>query len=170
VLSAEGHEVSFAAEGNEGLQTLSSRHFDLVILDVVMPGKNGYQLCREIKSNARLRDIPVVMMTTKGLDADKFWGFRQGADEYLVKPCSKEDLIRVVNKYLRSTRGLATNSSVGSSSPAVTSMRDFSGQTAAENQPALPDGTNPKHPAGLHTQTKRGIFSLKDNPFYKFKD
>jgi CheY-like chemotaxis protein len=99
VLSARGHEITFAMDGEECIQKLNSRPIDIIILDVVMPGKNGFQLCREIKSNKQFGDIPIIMMTTKSQEADKFWGMRQGANAYLVKPCAEEVLINTVNKY-----------------------------------------------------------------------
>lgn len=100
VLSARGHEITFAMDGEECMQKLNSRPIDIIILDVVMPGKNGFQLCREIKSNKQFSHIPIIMMTTKSQDADKFWGMRQGANAYLVKPCPEEDLINTVHKYV----------------------------------------------------------------------
>jgi CheY-like chemotaxis protein len=100
MLSDQGHEIIFAMDGVECIQKLNSRAVDLIILDVVMPGKNGYQLCREIKTNSRFGNIPIIMMTTKGQESDKFWGMRQGADAYLVKPCAEKDLINTVNKYV----------------------------------------------------------------------
>jgi|WetSurMetagenome_2_1015567.scaffolds.fasta_scaffold07322_4 twitching motility two-component system response regulator PilH len=111
-LSAVGHEITFAMNGNECMQKLNSRTFDLIILDVVMPGKNGFQLCREIKADVRFGEIPVILMTTKNQAADKFWGMRQGADEYLVKPCAEEELIRAVNKYAHSHEAAGIQSPV----------------------------------------------------------
>lgn len=101
VLTAEGHSLAFALDGDEAIARLKNDKYDLLILDVVMPRKNGYQLCREIKNNDQYKNIPVIMMTTKGTDADKFWGMRQGADEYLTKPCNPEALVGAVNKYVR---------------------------------------------------------------------
>lgn len=100
ILSSEGHSLFFAVSGEEALEKLKNDTFDLIILDVVMPGKNGYQVCREIKSREESKKIPVIMLTTKGLDADRFWGKRQGADEYLTKPCDPQALKGAVNKYL----------------------------------------------------------------------
>jgi CheY-like chemotaxis protein len=101
ILAAAGHEIIFAMDGIECMQKLraSASEIDLIILDVVMPGKNGFQLCREIKSSKEFGHLPVIMMTTKGQDADKFWGKRQGADAYLVKPCPEELLLGTVRQY-----------------------------------------------------------------------
>ncbi len=100
VLLSAGHAPVLASDGDEAVARLAAEKFDLIILDVVMPKKNGYQLCREIKHTDQYKDIPVVMLTTKSLDADKFWAARQGADDYLIKPCNPDALLRVVNKYL----------------------------------------------------------------------
>jgi twitching motility two-component system response regulator PilH len=106
VLTAEGHSLAFALDGDEAIVQLNNDKYDLLILDVVMPRKNGYQLCREIKNNEQYKEIPVIMLTTKGLDSDRFWGMRQGANEYLTKPCTPEALVGVVNKYVRSMMSL----------------------------------------------------------------
>lgn len=102
VLAAQGHSLAFATDGEEAESKLINELFDLLILDVVMPKKNGFQLCRELKSNDRYKGIPIIMLTTKSMDADKFWGIRQGADEYLTKPFRPEDLLGAVNKYVGS--------------------------------------------------------------------
>ncbi|MGO9378902.1 MAG: response regulator [Dissulfurispiraceae bacterium] len=120
ILTAEGHSLAFALDGDEAISRLESDKFDLLILDVVMPGKNGYQLCREIKNNEQYKDIPVIMLSTKGTDSDKFWGMRQGANEYLSKPCNPETLVRVVNKYVGNLMSLENKR------PADTRMLDMS--------------------------------------------
>lgn len=112
VLTAEGHSMAFALDGDEAIARIKNEKYDLLILDVVMPRKNGYQLCREIKNNEQYKSIPVIMLTTKGTESDKFWGMRQGANEYLTKPCNPEALVGAVNKYvhdtiLSGTKGLA---------------------------------------------------------------
>ena len=100
VLSAEGHKLTFAVDGVDAESKLKQDRFDLIITDVVMPRKNGFQLCRELKNNIQYKDIPIIMLTTKSLEVDKFWGLRQGANEYLVKPCKSDALIGAVNKYV----------------------------------------------------------------------
>ncbi len=73
---------------------------DLIILDVIMPKKNGFQVCRDIKSNDQYKHIPIIMVTSRDQESDKFWGKKQGADEYLTKPFKPEDLLKAVNKYI----------------------------------------------------------------------
>lgn len=73
---------------------------DLIILDVIMPGRNGYQTCRDLKNDDRFKNIPVVLCTSKGQESDKFWGQQQGANGYVVKPFKAEDLLAAVKKAL----------------------------------------------------------------------
>lgn len=73
---------------------------DLIILDVIMPGRNGYQACRDLKNDDRFKDIPVVLCTSKGQASDKFWGKQQGASGYVVKPFKAEELLSTVKKLL----------------------------------------------------------------------
>lgn len=101
-LSAEGHKLTFAVDGVDAEFKLRQDCFDLIITDVVMPRKNGFQLCRDLKNNDHFKHIPIIMLTTKNMDVDKFWGVRQGANDYLLKPCRSETLIWAVNKFLNS--------------------------------------------------------------------
>jgi DNA-binding response OmpR family regulator len=73
---------------------------DLIVLDVVMPGRNGFQACRDLKSDDRFKNIPVVLCTSKGQESDKFWGQQQGANGYVVKPFKAEDLVAAVKRAL----------------------------------------------------------------------
>ncbi|MEW6246011.1 MAG: response regulator [Nitrospirota bacterium] len=73
---------------------------DLIILDVVMPGRNGFQACRDLKNDERFKNIPVVLCTSKGQESDKFWGQQQGANGYVVKPFKAEDLLAAVKRAL----------------------------------------------------------------------
>jgi twitching motility two-component system response regulator PilH len=85
-LRAEGYDVITAKDGEEALRRLDQDRPDLVLLDVVMPGKNGFQLCRQIRSDARFGSLPVILLTSKNQEADKFWGMKQGATAYMTKP------------------------------------------------------------------------------------
>lgn len=73
---------------------------DLIILDVIMPGRNGFQACRDLKNDDRFKNIPVVLCTSKGQASDKFWGQQQGADGYVIKPFKAEELLAIVKKAL----------------------------------------------------------------------
>jgi len=81
-------------------QMIDMERPQLILLDVVMPTRNGFQACREIKSNAAYGGIPVVLVTSKSLDSDKFWGRQQGADGYLVKPFTREQLLGEIQRLL----------------------------------------------------------------------
>lgn len=73
---------------------------DLILLDVVMPGRNGYQACRDLKNDDRFKQIPVVLCTSKNQESDRFWGEQQGANGYVTKPFKAEELLAAVKKAL----------------------------------------------------------------------
>jgi DNA-binding response OmpR family regulator len=73
---------------------------DLIVLDVVMPGRNGFQACRDLKMDARFKNIPIVLCTSKGQESDKFWGQQQGANGHVVKPFKPEELLQAVKRAL----------------------------------------------------------------------
>jgi twitching motility two-component system response regulator PilH len=99
-LQSTGHTITTVMDGEAAEEKAKTDKFDLVILDVIMPKKNGFQVCREIKTNDRTKNIPVIMVTSKDQESDKFWGMKQGADEYLTKPFKPEDLLKAVKKYI----------------------------------------------------------------------
>lgn len=81
-------------------QTIDSEHPNLILLDVVMPGRNGFQACRELKNHREYGRIPVVLVTSKSGQSDKFWAQQQGADGYVVKPFTREELLGTVQKFV----------------------------------------------------------------------
>jgi twitching motility two-component system response regulator PilH len=93
LLSQKGYNVIIAVDGNEGVSKAKSDQPDLVIMDVVMPGVNGYQATRSIARDQATKHIPVILCTTKGQDTDKIWGMRQGALAYFVKPIDGKQLL-----------------------------------------------------------------------------
>ncbi len=99
-LRAEGYDVVTASNGEEALQRLDSERPDLVLLDVIMPGKNGFQLCRQIRSDARYGALPVILLTSKDQEADKFWGLKQGATEYITKPFEPTHLLATIRRHV----------------------------------------------------------------------
>ena len=84
--------------GEEALSYLSSNKPDIVFLDVVLPGRSGFEICRTIKSQTDTQKIPVVMCSTKNTDMDRFWGLKQGADLYLAKPVNQAEFVEVIQK------------------------------------------------------------------------
>ena len=93
-----GWRVIAAMNGEEALTYLSSNTPDIVFLDVVLPGRSGFEICRVIKSQIDTQKIPVVMCSTKNTDMDRFWGLKQGADLYLAKPVNRHDFVEVLQK------------------------------------------------------------------------
>lgn len=103
-LRHSGFGVSVAHSGVEGLKTARRISPDLVILDILMPGMDGYQVCRELRGDPLLSDVPVLFLTAKGRDEDKIEGFRVGADDYLTKPFNIDELVLRVKAILRRNR------------------------------------------------------------------
>jgi twitching motility two-component system response regulator PilH len=99
-LRAEGYDVITAKDGDEALMRLDTERPDLVVLDVVMPGKNGFQVCRQIRNDARYSTLPVIMLTSKNQVSDKFWGMKQGATAYMTKPFVSELLLEAIRQHV----------------------------------------------------------------------
>ena len=97
MLEKAGFETLVADSGEEGLKAARSAKPDCILMDVVMPGMNGFQATRKLTRDPTTSDIPVIMITTKDQETDKIWGMRQGAVEYLVKPVSEKQLIHMIN-------------------------------------------------------------------------
>lgn len=93
MLRAHGYEVLPASSGDEAIAAAKAARPDLILMDVVMPGLNGFQATRMLNRDPDTRSIPVIMCTTKGQETDRIWGMRQGAVAYLVKPIVAEELM-----------------------------------------------------------------------------
>lgn len=100
MLEKNGHSVSVAESGEEGIEKAQQVLPDLVLMDVVMPGMNGFQATRKLSTIEATSSIPVIIVTTKDQETDKVWGIRQGAKDYIVKPVKEKDLIDRVNAAL----------------------------------------------------------------------
>jgi len=98
-------EVSVAKNGEEGIEKAIETKPDCILMDVVMPGKNGFQATRDLSRNPETSTIPVIIITTKDQETDKIWGMRQGARDYIVKPADEQDLIERINKVMGFDRG-----------------------------------------------------------------
>ena len=92
-LQRHGYRTVVAADGEEGVRLARQVRPDLIFMDIVMPGVNGYQATRTLTNDPDTRSIPIVMVTSKGQETDRIWGLRQGAIDYLVKPISGNQLI-----------------------------------------------------------------------------
>lgn len=102
-LTGLGHSTLVARDGEEAAEKIRTETLDLVILDVIMPGINGYQLCRSIRSDPDREGLPIIFVTAMDRDSDRYWGLKQGADEYLVKPVDPGELARVIERQLGRT-------------------------------------------------------------------
>lgn len=101
VKSLNFSQVIEAVNGESGIQLALEHKPDLILMDVVMPGINGYQATRQITSNEQLKGTPVIMCTTKNQETDKIWGARQGASAYITKPIDKPLLLAEIEKLLK---------------------------------------------------------------------
>ena len=93
LLAKQGYQVLTAETGERAIELARSELPDLILMDVIMPGMNGFQATRTIKRDESIRHIPVIMCTTKDQETDKIWGIRQGARDYLIKPVSEAALL-----------------------------------------------------------------------------
>ena len=97
MLEKNGFDTIVADSGEDGIRQAQKSIPDCVLMDVVMPGMNGFQATRKLTQDAVTQNIPVIMITTKDQETDKIWGMRQGAVEYIVKPVTAKDLIAKIN-------------------------------------------------------------------------
>ncbi len=104
ILVKSGYEVERAMNGHEAMLAIGEVHPDLVLLDIIMPEMSGYQVCRLIRSDDRLKTLPVVMMTAKDTQKDRFWGLEVGADAYITKPIEEQNLLETISSLLREKR------------------------------------------------------------------
>ena len=95
-LQSKGYHIMVAKNGEEALEKASLEHPDLILLDVIMPGQNGFQICRQLKTEDSTKNIKIILVTSKNQKSDRFWGLKQGADDYLTKPFEKEDLLKSI--------------------------------------------------------------------------
>lgn len=99
-LQQGGIKVLTADSGEEALAKITSQRPDVIVLDVVLPGRSGFEVCRDLKTEAQTSKIPIVICSTKSGEMDKFWGMKQGADAYIGKPIDQEELIRTVKQLI----------------------------------------------------------------------
>jgi len=100
-LSGDGWQVDSTADGRDALVRLRGQTYELLILDLQLPGLDGLSLCREVRGNPRTRNLPLVMLTARGDEADRILGLEMGADDYVVKPFSPKELLARVRAVLR---------------------------------------------------------------------
>lgn len=99
ILARQGYSVRTAENGDEAFRRLEEQTPDLILMDVVMPGMNGFQLTRAITKDPRYARVPVIMCTSKDQETDKVWGIRQGARDYIVKPVDPQELTSKIRAF-----------------------------------------------------------------------
>jgi twitching motility two-component system response regulator PilH len=100
LLEKNGHDVEVANSGEEGVVIAKNILPDVILMDVVMPGMNGFQATRQLSQQAETADTPVIIVTTKDQETDKVWARRQGAVDYIVKPVHEKALVDALNRAL----------------------------------------------------------------------
>jgi CheY-like chemotaxis protein len=101
LMTQEGFEVRTASNGEESLKALAEQVPDLILLDVMMPRPDGYEVCQKIRATPEWKDIPVIMLTAKGRDVEKEKGLAMGADDYITKPFATRELVAKVHAILK---------------------------------------------------------------------
>lgn len=104
LMTEAGYEVRTARDGAEAIKEISKEKPDLILLDVMMPLKNGYEVCQEVRTNPKWKDIYIIMLTAKGRDIEKEKGMAFGADDYITKPFANKELVDKVNNVLKAER------------------------------------------------------------------
>ena len=100
LLQDQGYYIITAIDGEEAMEKAVQDDPNLIVLDVILPKKNGFQVCRQLKTSPATQNIKILMLTSKTQDSDRFWGLKQGADEYITKPFDNNDLVATVAKLL----------------------------------------------------------------------
>ncbi len=101
LLERNGFDVVSAANASDGIVIARTQQPDLILMDVIMPGTNGFQATRMLSKDAETAAIPVIIVTTKNMEADRLWGLRQGARDFVTKPPNERDLISRINRLLQ---------------------------------------------------------------------
>lgn len=99
LLQKEGYAVTTAVDGEDALEKIAAEQPPLIVLDIVLPKMNGYQVLRVLKSAPETRNIKVILVSSKNQDADRFWGLKQGADDYITKPYPDAALLTAVARH-----------------------------------------------------------------------
>lgn len=101
MLKSGGHQVLTYLDGDDLEEKVAAERPDVLLLDIIMPNRNGYEILRALKKDERTKHTPVVLVTSKNQETDRMWGKRQGADEYVMKPFTPEQLLTVVRRFAR---------------------------------------------------------------------
>ena len=100
IVTASGHRAEYATDGDEAVERAKELRPALIFMDVVMPSMNGFQACRQLKQDQTTAKIPVVLVTSKNAESDKFWGQKQGADMHIGKPFADKEIQEVIRRFV----------------------------------------------------------------------
>lgn len=100
ILESNGYQTSEASSGEDAISKAKELKPNLILMDVVMPGLNGFQATRKITKDPSLGSIPVVIISSKNMESDRAWGLMQGAKEFLVKPIKQDELLETIHKFI----------------------------------------------------------------------
>ncbi len=100
LLERAGHQVTAVGTAEDGIEQVRAQQPDLVIMDVIMPGMNGFQATRTLTRDPQTQNVPIVMITTKSMETDRVWGLRQGARAFITKPVNEKELLVCINELL----------------------------------------------------------------------
>lgn len=98
ILNRVGFKVLTVNSGEEAQEKINSCQPDIIILDVILPGRSGFEICRQLKANPKMSQIPIVFCSSKGTELDRFWGLKQGAAAYLTKPLVSDELLQTIKQ------------------------------------------------------------------------
>ncbi len=99
-LHQSGFEVLTAQSEEEATEQLRQHKPDVIILDVLLPGRSGFEICRQFKSDPKTNKIPIIFCSSKATELDKFWGLKQGAEAYVTKPIVSQEIVRIINQVI----------------------------------------------------------------------
>jgi twitching motility two-component system response regulator PilH len=100
LLQREGYEVTTAVDGEDALAKIAADPPPLVVLDIILPKMNGYQVLRQLRADRETRHIKVILVSSKSQESDRFWGMKQGADDYIAKPYPDDTLLSAIARQL----------------------------------------------------------------------
>jgi chemotaxis family two-component system response regulator PixH len=100
-LQQAGHSVVSAENSEQVQDKIDATQPDVIFLDIILPGKSGYEICRELKNNPKTSKIPIIFCSTKNTEADKIWGNMLGAEAYLSKPIDKDELVNTLQRLIK---------------------------------------------------------------------
>jgi DNA-binding response OmpR family regulator len=109
ILESKKYLVVETGESDQVNDLIETEHPDLILLDIILPGTNGYEICRNLKGGADTKKIPIIFVSARKKTSDVYWGKLQGADDYLTKPVDPAELLTVVEKFLGQTHNVQKN-------------------------------------------------------------